>query len=332
MNEQECLSKMVPPSQRRPQKAWGGGGVMQIMITRACDKSCYGCTQGSNLAGKPAVMSVDDFDVACNSLKGYPFLVGVFGGNPCLHPQFDQICDVLRHYFPKEKCGLWSNNINGHGASCRKTFRPDMSNLNVHLDMRAYEEIYGTWPEARRYIKGHDRDSRHSPPFVAMKDVVLDESKRWDLISKCDINQDWSALIGVTTHGLRGYFCEIAYAQAALHPEWPDTGLDVEKFYVSTQDDLIAVDVTSRLGVRWWQLPMKDFAAQVRLHCHSCGVPLSRKGELACAADGTEEVSETHANIFKPKVKGRRVSLVTVDSPPVETLRKMTHYLENSKL
>ena len=313
MNEQEALARMVPPGKPRPH-IWRRG-VLQIHITRACDKQCFGCTQGSNLAGKNAYISTAEFEQACLSLKDYFGVVGVFGGNPCMHPKFDVLCEILRKHIPAEQRGLWSNKFFGHGAVCRETFNPAVSNLNCHLDHEAYLEMCRDWPEAKPYIKGMDSDSRHSPPFVAMKDVVADESKRWDMIANCDVNQHWSALVGVVPgKGLRAFFCELAYAQAALHaddPEWPDTGMPVEP--------------------GWWKRPMQDFAEQVRWHCHRCGVPLRRFGQLAVSGQH-EEVSETHKDIYKPKDKNRRVELITVDAPSTPVLRRMTDYIENSSL
>ena len=83
----DAIGRMVGPSQRRP-SIWSGG-IIQIMVTRACDLSCVHCSQGSNLAGKPVMMTVDQFDVACRSLEGYWGVIGMFGGNPAVHPQFD---------------------------------------------------------------------------------------------------------------------------------------------------------------------------------------------------------------------------------------------------
>ena len=87
MNEIEAIQKMVPPGQPRPQVTWKQG-VLQIWITRSCDKSCFGCTQGSNLKGPFAKITLDQFDDACASLHGYFGVIGMFGGNPAVHPQF----------------------------------------------------------------------------------------------------------------------------------------------------------------------------------------------------------------------------------------------------
>lgn len=54
-------------------------------------------------------------------------------------------------------------------------------------------------------------------------------------------------------------------------------------------------------------------------------------GELACAANGTEQVSATHADIYRPKRQGRRVELVTVREQLGTPLERMTDYLGNAR-
>jgi hypothetical protein len=289
---------MVPPSQKRP-GTWRGG-IIQVHVTRACDLACHHCSQGSNLAGKPVMMSPEQFDQACASLAGYWGVVGMFGGNPTMHPQFPELCRIMRDRIPFLQRGLWCNNLRGRGAIARETFNSRHSNLNVHLDSEAADEFRRDWPESARYLKGEKLDSLHGSPWVAMRDVIEDEEERWRLIGECDINQFWSACLGVIPgRGLRAYFCEIAYAQAALHAtaddadDWPDTGLDVMP--------------------GWWRQPMAAFEAQVRTHCHSCGIPMRRPGQLAIMGD-REEFSETHRYIARPKVRDRVVQFVHVES------------------
>lgn len=319
MNEEQALRRMISPGMKRQGKP--RGGVIQIWTTRACDKSCFGCTQGSNLGGKLSFISLNHFRQACESLRDYFGIVGVFGGNPAIHPEFEDLCKILQEVIPFERRGLWSNNPLGKGKIMRETFNPAVSNLNVHLDQNAYDEFRRDWPESRPF--GLDRDSRHSPVYVAMKDIITDEGERWKLISQCDINQHWSAMIGVFRGELRGWFCEIAGSQAMLHqhdPNYPDTGIELE---------------TTAFGrpMLWWQLPMASFADQVRLHCHACGVPLRGHGELAQASDsdGKEFVTLTHQEIYKPKRRERQVELVTLKEQLGQPLQKMTHYIQNGE-
>lgn len=301
-------STMLSPRDPRP-----GWTVLQIHVTRACDQACIGCTQGSQLAGKPVVMTPEQFEEALRSLmigkRWYFGTVGVFGGNPCVHPEFEKLCHLMQRWVPREQRGLWSNNLMGYGKLCRETFNPERSNLNVHLNEAAYWEIRRDWPEA--HPKGLEDDSRHSPPYVAMQDMEdMTDEQRWNLIGDCDVNQRWSALIGVFRGELRGYFCELAGAQAMLHeaePSYPDLG--------------------HRITPGWWDKPMESFQAQVRYHCFACGHPLRGHGDWATNGT-TEQVSKTHANIFKlKKPKGKTIQLVTKRSELGGGVTAATQYL-----
>jgi hypothetical protein len=369
MTESEALARMVAPGTHRPGKYGsnrGFGGVIQIHLTRACDKACFSCTQGSNLGGRSTFMSVQQFVAAVDSLRGYRGIVGVFGGNPALHPDFAEICRALREsWVPRHQRGVWCNNpiTVEKAAEMRKTFDPSVSNLNIHLDKQAYRMFKAGWPECSPV--GLDKDSRHAPVYVAMRDVLkkpctacggtgydspsghsisddcdecfgsgslYDESRAWELISNCDINRHWSAMVGVFRGELRAWFCEIAGAQAILHqddPSYPDTGLDPNKKW-GGWDSHPTHGVHDDLS--WWQLRMIMFREQVRKHCHECSVPLRGYGALAQGSDETqvEQVSATHQDIYKPKRKGRRVELVTIEEQLGERLGKVTSYIQNA--
>lgn len=324
MTEQQAITAMVAPGTPR-MNAWRRG-VIQIHVTRACDLACYGCTQGSNLGGKPVIMTPKQFEIACQSLKGYWGVVGMFGGNPALHPQFEELCEILNDYFPQEQCGIWCNHPRGNGKKMRMVFNPGYSNLNVHLSQEAYDEFKRDWPEC--HPVGLYDDSLHSPPFVALQDVIKDEAERWKMISDCDINKYWSAMVcAIPNRGVRAYFCELAGAQAILHandPTWPDTGLDIE-----TQFFKIKTAGGGEKRCEWWELPMSSFTEQVRQHCHRCGIPLRRMGQPSQTGE-QEEVSETHQGIYQPKERGRNVQLVQVDAGP--KVGRVTEYLGNGRL
>ena len=288
---------MVAPGQKRP-LIWRGG-IIQIMVTRACDLACHHCTQGSNLAGKPAMMTPEQFDRACVSLEGYFGVVGMFGGNPTMHPQFGELCSIMRARVPYLQRGLWCNNLRGKGADARITFNPRHSNLNVHLSSEAAAEFRRDWPESAPFLKGEGVDSTHGSPWVAMKDVIPDEEDRWRRIGECDVNRYWSALIGVFRGELRAYFCEVAYSQAALHesnPDWDGTGGPMP-------------DTGHEVAPGWWRRPMEAFRDQVETHCHNCGIPLRRAGQLAIGGE-REEFSETHRWIARPKARDRAIQVI----------------------
>jgi hypothetical protein len=299
---------MVAPGDRR-EGIWKSG-VLQIQVGRACDLSCFGCSQGSNLAGSAPPMSPEDFEKAVKSLEGYPGVFGVFGGNPATSRYFEDYCRILRENVPFERRGLWCNHPRGKGKVARITFNPAVSNLNVHLSEAAHAEFVRDWPECEPYLKGLDEDSRHGSPWVALKDVVPDEAERWKLIGDCRVNRHWSAILGVVPgKGLRAYFCEVAFTQAVLHaddPEWPDLGMEPTP--------------------GWWKKPMADFEAQVRWHCHNCGIPLDQEGEYAIGGD-RELATATHAGVVKPKRKGRPVEIIDSIGSIKVAARPATEYL-----
>lgn len=313
MNETECLARMKAPSDRREicTGPWSGG-VFQIWITRSCDKACFGCTQASNLLAAPPPMTPEQFEVAVNSIGDYFGVVGLFGGNPAISKHFEEICKIFqRSPIPKERRGLWCNNPLGKGAIMRETFNPAVSNLNVHMDKAAYDAFRREWPESRPF--GLEEDSRHSPVHGSMIDLGVPEDERYERISRCDINQRWSPMIGVFRGELRGWFCEVAGAQAMLfqgQPDYPDTGLELTR--------------------GWWTLPMPAFAGQVRQHCHNCLVPMKGFGELACSTTGTEQTTQSYADVFRPKRTGRSVEIVQLQTQLGNPLERSTDYLQNS--
>lgn len=331
MTEQEALSKMVPPGAHKPGK-WRSG-VVQVWVTRACDNSCMNCTQGSNLGGKPGMITVEQFDLACRSLHGYFGVIGMFGGNPATHPEFTALCEVMKKHFPREQRGLWCNNpiTEENARTMRHTFNPAHSNLNVHLNKEAYRLFKKGWPECGPV--GLDGDSRHSPVHLAMRDVVPDEGERWSLISDCDINKHWSAMVGVFRGQVRAWFCEVAGAQAMLHqddPDYPDTGVRINPD--GSCQSTSTTGETIHWRDPWWKLGMNSFANQVEKHCHECGVPLRGYGELAMCEDGTEQTSPTHADVFKPKRKGRKVEVVTeLVQLGEDRVGRVIDYLQNAR-
>lgn len=311
MNEQQALAKMVRPGAHKP--VWMGG-VTQILLTRACNLACGGCSQHSQTAGKKPFMSLENFEKACINIAPAHTVVGVFGGNPCLHPQFIEICEIMRRYIPAARRGLWANRLYGHGKVCSETFNTNVSNINVHLDKEAASEFRRDWPAMTRILGEHE-DSRHSPPLAAIQDMEdLDDSKRWDLISECPVNKLWSSLYGEIHGELRFWFCELAASAAMLHesdPDYPDTGMQV-------------ID-------RVWDLPMAAYAADVRNACMRCGVAMNGYGEMATKRDGIELVSKTHIDYFKPKIKERLVQLVTnTKDAQAFGVPRMTDYIQNS--
>ena len=46
---------------------------------------------------------------AFKSLYDFPNRVGIMGGEPTLHPEFEEICKLMQKHVPFEKRGLWTD-------------------------------------------------------------------------------------------------------------------------------------------------------------------------------------------------------------------------------
>lgn len=247
MNLPECLAKMKSPGEQRGPACYG---VMQIVVTSRCDEArCSNCTQ--LIQYRPVEdMTLANVKRAIDSVAEYPGVVGIFGGNPCLHADFDEISRYLSKRIPDQhRRGLWANNINGHGPVIRDVY--GYFNLNVHRSTAHADEIRRDLPGVK--IWGEMEPSMHGPVLVAMSDLIPDESTRYELIAKCDVNQRWSPAMVQIDGELTGWFCEVAAAIAA-------------------------VDCDGSLGVApdagWWRQAMPSFRDQVEMYCHDCGAPL----------------------------------------------------------
>ena len=316
MNEQQAISKMVRPS--APKGNWGG--VIQILVTNACDLACPNCTQASHVRRKATFMSVEHFEEAVVNLKDYHGIAGVFGGNPALHPKFETLCEIFRKHIPFHRRGIWCNHPHGHGSIMRDTFNPTRSNLNVHGVQSAYDEFVKDWPQSHPFgLEGSD--SRHAPVWVSPLDwdhlprgIANTEENRYDYIAGCDVGLNWSALYGEFRGQLRFWFCEVAGAQAILNqnkPDYPDTGHPVTP--------------------RCWDEPMSAYVEQVRQHCHRCAVPYNGYGEIATKRDGYDQVSAEYEGLCRPKYPERLVQLVTSpEEMRAEALECVTHYVQNA--
>jgi hypothetical protein len=364
MNKEEALLRMKPPGARKKGK-WREG-VIQIWITRTCDRSCFACTQGSNLRSGPKesmYITLENFEIAAKSLIGYHGVVGVFGGNPALHPQFPEICEILAKHIPFEQRGLWCNHPFKHAKLMSEIFNPAYSNLNVHLSQEAYDAFKKDWPNCN--IIGLESDSRHSPVMGSMLDLQTlpdptnpkypipnNEENRWAYISNCDINQHWSGMIGQFRGEPRAWFCEIAGAQSMLnqHTKCSTCNGEGNKLFKlnsldTSSDSIIQCETCNGSGyqypdtgiplpqeVPWWRHGMEHYSAQAEYHCHRCLVPLRGYGELACSDTGKEQTTETYLPIFQPKSPNRQVEIIQNHSDLLPgRISLSTNYLGNSQ-
>lgn len=244
--------------------------IIQVLVTRSCDLfHCSNCTQLLPFRSDPVNMSPDVFREAVESLADWPGIVGVFGGNPCVHPQFVELCEIIADLIPPHRRGLWTNNLRGHGEIAAQTFGNGRLNLNAHADPDAEAEME-RWFPGRVKRGSATKPSWHSPILMDYRDMGLSPEEWVQARERCDINTHWSAAIMERDGEPYGYFCEVAGAIDGVTGE--NHGL--------------------RVYPGWWREGMDAFANQVRGCCDiGCGVPLRRLGHLD--RDNTYDITQT---------------------------------------
>jgi len=168
--------------------------VIQIEVTNACNLKCSNCTRFIGHHKKPFIMGLDMIAKAIDSLEGFPGQVGIMGGEPTLHPQFIDICKLVKDKIKdRRKRELWTNGFkwDEYEDIIYDTFDKDLVTYNDHKD----EEV-----------------GEHQPLLVAAEDVIDDRELMWRLIGNCWVQWRWAAAI--TTKG--AFFCEVAAAADML--------------------------------------------------------------------------------------------------------------------
>lgn len=237
----------------------GGNDTIQIVASTSCDIfTCSNCTQLLPYRTDYRHMTLSCVEKALKSLVDWPGVVGLFGGNPCVHPEFEAICLLMEKLIhPQSRRGLWSNHLMGHGSLIRRVFYPDgRFNLNVHCDVEAAKEM-GDWVPGRVIHSSVREKAWHAPILMSHKDLGVSEADWVTAREDCDINQKWSAAIVEREGKPYAYFCEVA---AAL-------------------DGIKGTNHGVPLHYQWWQATMAQFQGQVTGCCdQGCGVPLRYKG------------------------------------------------------
>jgi hypothetical protein len=182
--------------------------TIQIEICVACQHNCSNCTRCVGHYGgkiKHWEMDFETFKRAVDSLVGFKSNqgVGLMGGDPILHSQFENFARYAAEKLGSENLGLWS---------CFPKFAEEKM---LHLGKVIYE-CFGTV-----FANDHSRgDVVHSPFLVSIEECV-EEKFMWYQIEHCWAWQSWSA--SINPHG--AYFCEIAASMAALFNDgetaWP---------------------------------------------------------------------------------------------------------------
>ena len=225
--------------------------IIQIDITNACMYKCSNCTRFCGLYKKPFFMNFDTFKKAVDSLKDFKGIVGIMGGEPTLHPEFDKFISYLhsqrpeyRHFFMNKypvnsfkyyfrkliyrngkRCGLWSSLGDGY--------------------YKHFELIQDVFPF--QVLNDHASKNNHQAILISRKELGINDDTFFKKRDKCWLQNLWSA--SITPKG--AFYCEIAASMDMLF------------------DGPGGWDITSD----WWKRKPEDFKEQIHW-CENCAMAL----------------------------------------------------------
>jgi len=161
--------------------------TLQICTTNACVLECANCTHLVGHAKRPYMMTLDEFKRIVDSLEGYPRMIGLIGGDPCISPFFAEQSRYLGSKFPREQLGLWT------------TF-PKGEKYYKLRDVIC--ETYGNI-----LLNDHSVSTiMHAPMLVAAGEYYDDIKDLHAAAWNCWVQNAWSP--GITPKG--AFFCEVA--------------------------------------------------------------------------------------------------------------------------
>ncbi len=175
--------------------------TVQIEILNACVNQCANCSRHVGHHSKPYFMSFDIFQKAVDSMVEFPFMTGITGGEPLIHPEFESFCKYISSKIEPDRLGLWTTFPKGY-----EHYREIICSTFGHI-----------------FLNDHTRaDVYHHPGLVASREVVPYDDILFQYVNTCWAQAAWSPSINPKG----AFFCEIAAALSILFEGsdgWPVT-------------------------------------------------------------------------------------------------------------
>ena len=145
-------------------------------------------------------------------------MCGIMGGEPLLHPLFEEFCDYALEKLGKEHLGLWS------------TF-PKTKEHHREVICRTFDHIF---------LNDHSLGNiYHAPILVGAEEIIENEREMFAIVEKCWVQNSWSASINPKG----AFFCEVAGAMSILFdgtPGWkiePGWWMRIPKDFASQMEE-----------------------------------------------------------------------------------------------
>jgi hypothetical protein len=265
--------------------------IIQIDITNACTKRCSNCTRYCGHHRKPFMMDFETFKRAVDSLKSYAGMVGIMGGEPTLHPEFEKF---VRYFASQIGPSQALDHARRPITSFAEHVVTDVFDINHHNQRglfsslgKKYYENFELIQEVFGYqgVNDHASPSEHASLLLTRKELGIPDAEWFKMRDDCWIQNIWSATI--TPKG--AFFCEVAGA------------LDV------------TFDGPGGWAIEpgWWKRKPADFAEQLE-YCEMCSACLK-----VPSRDANEEIDDVSpvmhdklVQIGSPKLKQNLVKVV----------------------
>ncbi len=292
--------------------------IIQIDVTNKCHLRCSNCTRLVAHQAEPFEMSLEDFERAVLSLRDWyqpGRVVGVMGGEPTLHSQFEELARLLYQLWPSAKQRHHGRQpIKDFNAYVQERLQDRTSGRGLWTSLgpayyKHYEVIQDVWDH--QTVNTHEHPGVHQALLITRKELGISDEEWIPLRDKCWVQNMWSA--SITPHG--AYFCEVAGALDNLFYEgkhaWP-------------------------IEEGWWRRTPDQFGDQLKL-CEHCSLALpvpaveARLNRDLISPDSLRLLERAHSpaiardkfDLFHPELEHEERQVETIDSYLPEEKRRV---------